>query len=199
MSSDLHPPQLETFGLSAALRAHCTQQAAAAGWVLHFDSPQSDRRPPRHLELACFRMAQEALANVTQHASATQVWVSLRDSAAGVELRVRDDGIGFDAGDIHRFIGGHSPEPNAVQPAAGQAEARAGVQPEHRKFGLLEMEERVRQVGGSLEIKSSPGNGTEIHAVFPSPPPHGRADVDGRSVATRSGNRDDVSTSAETN
>lgn len=170
MSINLHPPQLETFGLAAALQAYCTRQGADAGWALHFDSPHNDERPPRRVEVACFRVAQEALANVAQHAKATAVWVSLCDCAEGLKLSVRDDGIGFDAGDIHSSTGQHRLEPQELQPAAGQSYERADMPSSHKKFGLLGMEERVRQVGGRLEISSSPGHGTEICAIFPSSP-----------------------------
>jgi len=144
MSRNLRPPELDTLdtlGLFAALQMYCKQQADAAGWVLHFDAPRLER-PPRDVELACFRVVQDALANIAQHANATEVWLSLRISADELQLSLRHDGAGFNAAQIHD---------------------RA----DDRSLALSGMEERVRQVGGRLEIKSSPGSGTEIHAVFP--------------------------------
>jgi len=137
MSLDLHPPQLEEFGLFVALRTHCTQQAAASGWTMHVDVPESDERPHRDVEIACFRVVQEALTNVAQHAVATQVWVRLRKSEGELQLSVRDNGLGFDP-------------------------ARAAPGGEHAGFGLIAMAERVRQVSGSMDIRSGPGIGTEI-------------------------------------
>lgn len=151
MSRNLRPPELDTLdtlGLSAALQMYCKQQADAAGWVLHFDAPQP-KKPPRDVELACFRVVQDALANIAQHANATEVWLSLRTSADELQLSLRDNGAGFNAAEIH-----------------DRADDQSLV--------LLGMEERVRQVGGSLEIKSSPGSGTEIHAVFPQSVPNDR-------------------------
>ena len=142
MALDLRPPQLDDFGLYAALRAHCKQQADAAGWVMHFHVPDADTRPAHIIELACYRVVEEALANVSRHGNATEVWVNLRRSGDGLHLCVRDNGAGFNA-------------------------ARMRDDAEHEHVGLIEMEERARQVGGRLEIESKPGNGTEIRAVFP--------------------------------
>ena len=151
MSRNLRPPELDTLdtlGLFAALQMHCKQQADAAGWVLHFDAPQP-KRPPRDVELACFRVVQDALAHIAQHANATEVWLSLRTSADELQLSLRDNGAGFNPAEIHDRADG-------------------------RSLVLVGMGERVRQVGGSLEIKWSPGSGTEIHAVFPQSVPKDR-------------------------
>jgi signal transduction histidine kinase len=142
LSLDLHSTELDQFGLYVALRAHCRQQADAAGWVMHFELPEEAERPSRELELACFRVAEAALANVAQHAAATEVWVVLQQSTDELRLSVRDNGTGFD------------PE-------------HLGKRAWRTDLGLIAMEERVRQVGGRLQIRSSPGGGTEIHAAFP--------------------------------
>jgi signal transduction histidine kinase len=141
MSLDLHPPQLEALGLYAALRGYCGQQAEVAGWIMHIDAPDTRERPNRDVEIACFRVAQEALANVAQHANATEVWVSLRRSDDELQLRVRDNGLGFDAGGTSERIG-------------------------YADLGLTGMAERVRQVAGRIDIRSSLGNGTEINVWF---------------------------------
>lgn len=141
MSLDLHPPQLNEFGLYAALRGHCAQQAEAAGWIMHFDAPEEDDRPHRDVEIACFRVVQEALTNVAQHARASEVWVSLQTTGEDLLLSVRDNGIGFDPGSI-------------------------GAGGGHAGLGLTAMAERVRQVAGRMEVKASPGSGTEIQVRF---------------------------------
>jgi signal transduction histidine kinase len=138
---DLHPPQLDDFGLCVTLRRYCAEQADKAGWAMHFSAAGLDDRPVRELELACFRIAQEALANVASHASATEVWVSLRQSADELQLRVRDNGVGFDTAEIQEGSGARSP-------------------------GLSGLEERVRQAGGRIEFRSTPGGGTEVYARF---------------------------------
>jgi signal transduction histidine kinase len=144
MSQNLRPLELDTLdalGLFDALQEYCKQQADAAGWKLHFDAPQSDR-PPRDVELACFRVVQDALANIAQHANATEVWLSVGTSADALQLMLRDDGAEIDA-------------------AAPRDPA------DSESLVLIGIEERVRQAGGSLEIKPRPGGGTEMHAVFP--------------------------------
>ncbi|MBI2960388.1 MAG: HAMP domain-containing protein [Betaproteobacteria bacterium] len=142
MALDLHPSQLDDFGLFVTLRGYCERQAEAAGWRLHFEAPGQGERLPHEVELACFRVVQEALANARQHAKATEVWLSLRLGAGELRLNLRDDGIGFDAN--------------------GMRNSKPSL-----SLGLIGMEERARQLGGRLEIKSSPGNGTAIDAAFP--------------------------------
>jgi signal transduction histidine kinase len=142
LSLDLHSPLLETFGLRVALHRLCQEQADRAGWSMHFDAPESLERLHPDVETACFRMLQEALKNVAQHAHATEVWVNLLCSDEAMHLRVRDNGVGFDADEII-------------------AETRRA------SIGLHAMVERVRQVGGRVEIRSDPGRGTELHARFP--------------------------------
>jgi signal transduction histidine kinase len=87
-------------------------------------------------------VAREALANAVKHAGASSVTVLVGRSREGVELRVLDDGIGFD---------------EAVT-------ARAAL-PGH--VGLAQMRRRVSEIGGSCRISSAPGAGTEIRAVLP--------------------------------
>ena len=141
---DLAPPELEDFGLHAALRTYCQRQAAAGRWNLHIDAPKPDVRAPRPVERACFRVLQEGLSNVLHHAKATEVWVHLHQGAEELELEIRDNGIGFD---------------------------RKAVREEHKRegasLGLFGMQIRAKQVGGSVEIKSTAGAGTVVLAVFP--------------------------------
>jgi signal transduction histidine kinase len=89
---------------------------------------------------------QDALSNVLRHAQATEVWVHLRHDAAELKLAIRDDGIGFDR--------------DAVREDDGRKDMR---------LGLFAMQMRAKQVGGSVQIESAPGRGTEVQAVFPLP------------------------------
>ncbi|MDB5811752.1 MAG: hypothetical protein JWN94_3874 [Betaproteobacteria bacterium] len=138
---DLHPPQLGQFGLAAALRSHCRQQAETSGWLLHFDAAEQSERPGRDVEYACFRAVEEALSNVSLHGNATEIWVDLRRDGNDLYLSVRDNGRGFQTDWISDHV-------------------------EQERLGLLGMEERVRQVGGRLEVESTPGRGAEVRAVF---------------------------------
>jgi two-component system, NarL family, sensor kinase len=88
---------------------------------------------------AMFRIVQEALLNIRKHARADAIWIELgRRDDATVELCIRDDGIGFDPS----------------LPVRGH-------------FGLLTVRERAEALGGRLELRSGPGNGTELRIVVP--------------------------------
>lgn len=144
MSLDLRPMQLDDFGLVAALRSLLERQAAAAGWKVHVEESLGAERFERRLELVLYRVAQEALTNVMRHARATEIWVTVRQSDSALWLSVRDNGRGFDSA--------------ATKPAQ-----------RNEGLGLLGMEERVRSVGGRIQIRSSPGGGTEVEAIVPLP------------------------------
>ena len=122
---------------------HAAQQAGLTGLQAAFDAePLPDRLEPV-IETACFRVAQEALTNVVRHASARRVAVTLHQADGRLHLVVRDDGVGFDVEALRQ---------QAVQGAS---------------LGLLSMEERATLVEGCLQLKSAPGEGTEVHAWFP--------------------------------
>jgi len=94
---------------------------------------------PHSLEDELYRIAQEAMTNAIKHAGATRVEARLDYRPEAIVLQVCDDGRGFD--------------PAHVPAAPGQ------------HFGLLGMEERARQIGGTLNIRSSGGAGTTIELV----------------------------------
>jgi two-component system sensor histidine kinase UhpB len=146
LSLSLRPPQLDDLGLAAALRSHLDRQAALASLAPHFEAPEMPREIPAPIQTACFRIAQEAINNVVRHARARNLWLRLLTSGARLELSVRDDGGGFDL-------------------AAARRRAAAGA-----SLGLAGMEERVALAGGSFELRSAPGQGTELLASFPLEP-----------------------------
>jgi signal transduction histidine kinase len=111
-------------------------------------------RLPADTELALYRIFQEALKNVEQHARARHVTVRLRQRAF-IQLTINDDGIGFDP-DHH----------------AARRKGKGGL-------GLLSMRERATYVGGALKIKSIRGAGTEIDVQIPLRKTRGGADGDG--------------------
>jgi len=143
LSLNLRPSMLDDLGLESALRWYTNRQATASGLQAEFHAePLEDRLDPM-IETACFRIAQEALTNVVRHAHARAVNVTLRKDNGRLHLLVRDDGSGFDVAERRR------------QAAQGNS------------LGLLSMEERATLVDGRLELKSIPGQGTEILAWFP--------------------------------
>jgi signal transduction histidine kinase len=146
LSLDLRPPLLDELGLEAALRDYVESLARRAQLEITLDTPDLPPRVPEDLGIAGFRVVQEALTNVVRHAQARRVAVEVRYAAAGLDIRVTDDGRGFDVdGTLER------------SPAGGHA-------------GLLGMKERVEAMGGELCIQAEAGRGTEIRARLPVSP-----------------------------
>lgn len=142
LSLDLRPAMLDHLGLAETLRWYVDREAERAGFraVCRIE-PARVRLGPQ-LETTLFRIAQEALTNISRHAHATTVAVDLMSTEQGIELSIRDDGRGFDI-------------------ASARARAQAGA-----SLGLLGMEERAMLAGGVLRIVSGP-SGTEVRATFP--------------------------------
>jgi signal transduction histidine kinase len=136
---ELRPPALDDLGLATAIRQLAENWATHS--ALHFDLEIAlgDRRLASEVETTLYRVAQEALTNVVKHARANRVSIVLRAGGGEVRLLVEDDG-------------------QAVAPPAA---------PAHKRFGLLNMRERLALVGGSFEMQSTPGKGTRITARIP--------------------------------
>jgi signal transduction histidine kinase len=138
----LRPPLLDEVGLSAALRDHVADFAARTGVRTDLDTDVTVRLDPG-IETVLYRVSQEALINVHKHAQAGHCNLSIKASEAAIELRISDDGTGFD-------------------PAAA-----AG--PERGHYGLVGMRERVEMAGGRVEVTAAPGAGVTVLVVFPGP------------------------------
>jgi PAS domain S-box-containing protein len=141
MMSELRPPALDERGLEAALMDHLGAVQVQSGLQCTVHSTLDARLDPTN-ETVLYRVAQEALTNVAKHARAGQAWVNLRSANGQVELEIRDDGVGFDQGQIASMV-------------------REG------HFGLIGMRERVEMAGGSWELISEPGTGTTVRARLP--------------------------------
>jgi PAS domain S-box-containing protein len=143
LSLELRPAVLDEVGLVAALDWYCKHQVPRLGLGAHFTSDPLPKQPYPAIETAYFRVVQEAVTNAAKHATAQQVWITLQQRDNALLLTIRDDGTGFDV--------------VAIRQRTAQ-----GV-----GFGLRGMEERVRLIGGQLDICSTPGHGTEIRARVP--------------------------------
>ena len=132
--SDLRPPLLDDYGLYAAIEWHARQMAARTGLHVEVGGKMLEPRPPAEVEVALFRIAQEALINVAKHADASQASISLSHDAGRVRLVIEDVGCG-------------------IAPAANDAETLG--------WGMAVMRERAAAVGGSMHVES-PGRGTRI-------------------------------------
>jgi PAS domain S-box-containing protein len=141
LALELRPVMLETAGLDATLRWFADQHRQRTGVAAEITGSVGE--VAGDLAIACFRIVQEALTNVARHARAKHVRVALNHSETAIGLVITDDGAGFDVG-------------------ATLANAGTG---DH--LGLLGMRERVEILGGTLEVKSQPGKGTQISVSFP--------------------------------
>lgn len=146
LSLSLRPPILDDCGLPAALRWLTDQHTKTTGRPVTFDLKHYEGHLEPALQTACFRIAQEALTNVTRHAQARKVNVELQCDLEHLTLVVRDDGIGFN-----------------VNAAITRAHAGGSV-------GLLGQQERAALLGGRVDIISRPGAGSEIRVWFPLQP-----------------------------
>jgi signal transduction histidine kinase len=144
---DMRPLVLDQHGLAAALEDQAEAVRARAGLASCRVTVRLDRgRLDPAVEIALFRVAQQALANVAEHAGATEVEVLLEGSANGqVLLAVADDGCGFDPARVTGTGGGEFP------------------------FGLTVMTERVEALGGWLAVRARPDRGTLVEACIPGP------------------------------
>jgi PAS domain S-box-containing protein len=143
LSLNLRPPMLDDLGLVAAIRWLLDQHARTTGREVNFNHMLMNDRFSPVIETACFRVAQEALTNISRHSKADTVQVELRQDDGRLTLSVRDNGTGFNVGE------------------ARQRAAHGG------SLGILGMEERVTLTGGQLSVTSSPEGGTELRAWFP--------------------------------
>lgn len=136
----LRASPLEDLGLVLALEALANEAAARTSAKLHLDMPDVGLillEP--HIEQSIYRVAQEALENCVRHAEAKTLWVTLIHSAKQLQLRIRDDGQGFDPS--HPAPSGH--------------------------YGVAGMKERASVIGGTLQVESSLGEGTTVQLVVP--------------------------------
>ena len=132
----LRPSMLDDLGLIPALEWQAREVARRSGIKVKVTAENVSDSLPDAIRTCIYRVAQEALHNVSRHSKATSAVVGVKQTDKALELTVEDDGTGFD-------------------PALTKG------------LGLLGMEERVKQLGGRLEIQSQPGKGTVLRVMLP--------------------------------
>ena len=147
--ADLRPTALDDLGLGAAVRLQ-VEKISDEGSQVDYEEELGDERLPPEVETALFRVTQEALTNVRKHAPSARVKITLKHTNDCVHLHVRDWGPGFD--------------PEKATDGGGPGE----------RLGLSSMRERVALLGGHLEVRSRPGEGTEVVAEIPSVQANGK-------------------------
>jgi two-component system NarL family sensor kinase len=140
ISHDLRPALLDDLGLPAALEHVGNDLAARSGLQVRVSLQVRAERLPELQAVSLFRVAQEALRNIERHARATHVEIRLDDAGDRLELRITDDGRGFDVKNVELS--------------------------KDRGIGLSNMRERVERNGGIFQLVSHPGQ-TALTASFP--------------------------------
>lgn len=133
----LRPPALDELGLVAALQTCAETQVPPGGPAVSVTARAVGRLEPA-IELAIYRMAQEAIANAVRHGRANRIGVDLERRDGALTLEISDDGVGFD--------------PGRVAP---------------QRLGIFGMKERAALAGGTLDIRSTPGAGTVVRIAVP--------------------------------
>ncbi|MGH9326398.1 MAG: sensor histidine kinase [Terriglobia bacterium] len=142
LSRELRPPILDDLGLLPALQFLVDGVSRRSGLSVALAGLSKERLPPL-VEIVLYRIVQEALNNATSHAKARRVIIRFeRPGKAILHCSIQDDGIGFDV------------------PEVWGARGKKGL-------GLAGMQERLKALDGTLEIKSSPGGGTELRIQVP--------------------------------
>lgn len=140
---DLRPSMLDHLGLVPALRWFAGTRLDSDEVRVSVNAQPENLRLPSEVETALYRVIQEAITNISRHAAARNVSITMRAEENAAVVLVEDDGIGFDPSEL-------SISPDST-----------------RGLGLMSMQERVELLGGQMEIDSSPGRGTQIYISLP--------------------------------
>jgi signal transduction histidine kinase len=135
LMAELRPVALDDYGLVAALRTHAEEFTKRFAIGVSVGGSELAPRLPLSVETALFRIAQEALNNITKHAYATKVEIQIGEERGSVVLSITDNGLGFDT---RKQLGGA------------------------RNWGMATMRERAQGVGAALTVESAPGRGTRV-------------------------------------
>jgi len=144
ISSDLRPSILDHMGIIATIHSVCREfQEVQSTIQIETMIDMEEEEIPESLKIVIYRVLQEALNNALKHSQADTVRVSLRNTVKGLELSVKDDGIGFDAEEL-----------------LSKDDWMEGM-------GLSSMHERIELSGGFFNLLSQKGKGTVIQANWP--------------------------------
>jgi len=150
----LRPPVLDDLGLIPAVRRLGSEFQEETGIQIEMNTTRLTERLPVPLEVALFRIVQEALTNVRKHARAQRVGITLAMEDGTVRLSIQDDGVG-----IMKQISPSSTNSKLI--------LEGGWHIPTGHFGLIGIQERVTQLGGRLDLTSVPGQGTTLVVEIP--------------------------------
>ena len=139
-TNEIHPSVLDDFGFVEALREYVATLRNQEPFAVTLQADDNTTQLPNEAGLTLFRITQEAMRNIRQHAQARNVQIAFVHEQSGVSLMIKDDGQGF----------------NLTHSQQGH-------------YGLLYMRERAEACGGEFHVHSICGQGTEIRVEFPTP------------------------------
>ena len=141
--AELRPPMLDDHGFAAAIGWYAKQFTRRTGVAVSVQASEPDERLAPEVEMALFRIVQEALTNVAKHARAEHVALTLRRSASEFLMSIIDDGVGL-------------------------TKSAQALEPQNPALGLVTMRERAQAVGGAFKVESLPdGVGTRLTVRVP--------------------------------
>lgn len=143
-SQMFRPAILDDFGLGKTLEWFVDQFSRQTGITVHLEGEPDAIRFPGANSIHVYRIVQEALSNVARHSGAAEAWVSMKQDENTLTVEIRDRGRGFSPG-------------ASMDQASGEG------------FGLIGMHERAQRLEGILELRSSPGHGTQVIVRVPAP------------------------------
>jgi PAS domain S-box-containing protein len=143
LTFEISPPELYELGLEAALDELTEVTGRDHAIASEFVDDEEPKPLSLEVQVTLYRAVRELIINVVKHAQASRIKVAVRREDRSIRVEVSDDGIGFDASKVYFY----------------------GTRP--KSFGLLSIHERIRLLGGSMEIDSSVGSGTTVRLTAP--------------------------------
>jgi len=142
--TDLRPSILDDLGLATALRWQIGEYQKHTSTTLRVTTPEPDIAIDRERGLVFFRIFQETMTNVMRYAKATEVQVTLSETADAFVLQTRDNGVGIAEADVRKLT----------------------------SHGIRGMRERAQGLGGTVSVIGEPGKGTTVIVSIPKPAPN---------------------------
>ena len=168
---DMRPMALDDLGLEAALHQLVAKMATRGVVAAEYQLDGDPVRLSKYVEVAAFRIVQEALNNVAHHSGQKNASVRVLYTKTALSILVEDQGDGFDMDEFELAQAAAEAQADetdetAMDEAAGEDEA--GTPPrETLHFGLTSMKERAKMIGAECQVTSAPGKGTRVHLRIP--------------------------------
>lgn len=154
---DMRPMALDDLGLPQAVQQLIGLFAQRGKLHATFNLKGEYYPLPKHVEIAVFRIVQEALNNVVHHAQTDQAFVRMHYTPQALTVLIEDMGVGFHVNRLRAGTG------EAMDDGQDTADMEALRQRSGRHFGVIGMEERAKIIGAAIQILSSPRKGTKVH------------------------------------